>query len=348
MYDDTGPVGGPSRFILILIILVIVVMGITVALNGNTTNQSNQNVSNETVTDNNTTTISVQQNTIANETIGSVVKYSTYGNVSSDIRIAIVIGMDSDGNTPNSVIPTMESMNDLKYAYDIYMINSTNSVDTSMMQDAVNGNQTNESSANDSSDNQSDLSVNNRTRSLASQYVVPDIENNEYNFTIDIQSTNDSNSYIFVPSSDTYTSRLVVNSIANSTDISKYNPGSPAYAKSLSIPLIERNIASMVYVSSEYATGEVSGQEVGVITAIDNFDFVNLESGDNASNQSDTANNTTDANNQTNATNDTNSTNQTDTNLSVNVTTSEENSNETSSSNSSSSSNSTTKNTSTG
>ncbi len=351
MYDDTGPVGGSSRFILILIVLVVIVMVATVALNGGTT-QSNQEVVNNS-TDNVTETneSNVQQDVIANESIGNVVKYSSYGDPTSNIRVAIIIGMDTDGNEPNSVIPTMETMNDLKYSYDIYLINSTNGTPADAPQDNSTDNQTNENSTDQNSSDQSNETVNNKTQTLASDYVVPDIENNNYNFTMDIQSTNDSNSYVYVPAEDTYTSRLVADSISNSTGIGRYTPSSYTYAKSLSIPLIENNIASMVFVSNQYSTSEVSGELTSVITAIDNFDFINLEPfSDNVDGSSDTSNDTNATNDTSNSTDDgntTNTTNQTSTNASVDVTnnstsnTSTQNSsNGTTSSNTTSSSNS--------
>ncbi|MCD7782184.1 MAG: hypothetical protein LUG89_05770 [Methanosphaera sp.] len=295
MGNDPGPSTSSSKIVILMIIAVIVVIGATVMLNGTTTTEEVVNDTNNTTTED----TGITPVNIASTDMGTVEKYSGFGNNSSEIHIAIICGMDSDGSQSNSVLATLESMSNLKYSYDLYVINATDSASTNN----TTGNDTNTTNTTSNDTNSSNITVNNKTETLASEYVVPDIESNNYNFSVDIHGVDasDSNSYIFVPVDDTYTSSLIVSSISNSTSVGKYTPDSYNYADSLGIPLINNNIGSIVYISNQYYSNSTSTEISSVLTAIDNFDFLSVLEENSTDNTTD---NTTD-----NSTNNTTSNN---------------------------------------
>lgn len=274
MYNDSGkPPISSSKLIIILLAAIVLIMAATVALNGGTSTPPpvEENLS-ENSSDMNSSTVAIDSSIIGNNSYGTVVKSSGYGNPSSDIHVAFIVGVDAK-RSQNAVVPTIQGQNDLKYCYDIYV------VDTS------------KANNNNNSDTQSNMTVNEMSESLASEFVVPDIINNNYNFTVDVHSTNDSNSYVFVPSDDTYTSKKVVESISNNTQVGIYTPDSHAYTEAISENIIDYEIPSIVYVTRDYYSNGTSGEINSILHAIDNFDFKGLFSSSTASNN--TGNNTT-------------------------------------------------------
>ena len=265
-----------SKLIIIMIIAIIAVVIATVALNGGVSTPVVEENTSDVNADNNTTTYNQDYKMIGNNSYGAVTKISGFGNPSSDIRVAFILGVDAQKSAPNSIVPTLQNDNELNYCYDVYIINTTN---------------TNQDSA--TSNNQNNLTLNEKSESLASEYVVPDVVNNNYNFTVDVHSTNDSNSYVFVPSENTYTSKKVVEYISNNTNVGIYTPTNPRYTDSVSKPIISYEIPSIVYVSREYYSNSSSAEVNTIIHAIDNFDFVGLfsDNSDSSSSTNDTSNN---------------------------------------------------------
>ena len=256
MYDDSGkPPLGSSIFLIIMIILVIIVMGVTVALNGGTsTAPVEENVADDTnVTENQT---AAEYQLLGNSTYGTVTKSSGYGNPSSDIHVAFILGVNANQKTQNAIVPTIQNENNLKYCYDVYIVN------------AVDG-----TSGNGDENNENNLTVNEISESLVSEYVLPDVLNNNYNFTVDVHSTNDSNSYLFVPSENTVTSKTVMSDISNKTDVGIYTPDTHTYTEYVSEPIISYEIPSIVYVTKDYYSNATSTEISSIIHAIDDFDF---------------------------------------------------------------------------
>ncbi|OED30896.1 hypothetical protein [Methanosphaera sp. WGK6] len=287
MYGDSGSLPlNPSRIIILLIIAIIAVFAVTIMLNGGTSTSVENNTT-EVVNDTGDLD-SVQETIIGNNSMGSVIKYSTYGNPDSSIKVALIVGVDQKKQGPTSIVSTLEDMENLKYAYDIYVINTTN-----------------DDSSDDTNNTTSNLTLNNKTESLAKEYAVPDMIKNNYNLTVDIHSADDSNSYVFVPSDDTYTSKQVVSYISNNTDVKKYTPDSYSFTKSVSGPLLSNNIASIVYVTNQYYSNGTAQEVVNVISVIDTFDFENIDM------TITTENTSVDDANTTNSTKNTSKTNQT-------------------------------------
>ena len=259
MYDDSGKVPiGSSKLVIVIIIAVFVVMGLTIVLNGGfstPTPEEPENVTNNTTSD----VPDVQYKMVGQNSYGTVTKISGFGNPSSDIKVALILGVDAKQKSANAIVPTLQNENTLKYCYDVYIVNASYS------------------STNDGEENnENNLTVNEMSESLASEFAVQDIIKEGYNFTADIHSTNDSNSYVFVPSNDTYTSKMVVDYISNNMGVGRYTPDSHSYTESVSEKIINNNIPSIVYVTKEYYADGVSNEINSILLAIDNFDFINL------------------------------------------------------------------------
>lgn len=258
MYDDTrrAPLD-PLKLIIIIIIGLVVIIGATYALNGGGKSNTPDVSDNDTNNTDNTTAITATTSIIANTSQGIVTKYSGYGSGDANVKIALIIGVDEDPSKAESVIPTLESTDNLQYSYDVYLVNATNK------------------SADDNDTNVTQKSRNTTSTSseaLASKYVVDDIKENNYDFTAQIQSSSDG-SFMFVPSDDTYTSKQVVNNISTTTGITKKTPEKYQFAKAVAMPLIKSNIPSMIFMTNMYYSDEPSNEIQEFIGAIDTFDF---------------------------------------------------------------------------
>lgn len=283
MYDDSGG-SNPKRLLIILIVALVIVIGGTILLNGGTSTEIEEN--NTTVEDQAPVDVNpIASTMVGNTSWGSVTKVGPYGNNSSNVRIALVVGVNQNNLSNNSIVPTLESLNDLKYSYDIYMINVT---------DASNGN--------GNQNNAGNMSVNDKSQLLAKEFATPNIINDKYTCCVDIHSTNDSNSYVFVASEDTVTSKNLVNTISNTTSIGIYTPENPSYVESVSLPILSSDIPSIVYVTDEFYSGGISNEVDEIIHAIDNFVFGSSNSTSNLDTTSNDVNVNTNDNSTSNST----------------------------------------------
>lgn len=257
MWDDFDSYLDSSKLLVIILVAVVAVFAGTVILNGGFSSAPVENNTTENVTEN----VSVNNYTntvVGNNSYGSVSKLGTYGNSSSEVKIALIMGVDEDNVSSNAVLTNLENNKDLKYAYDIYMVNTIN-------------NQNNDTNA----DASNSSSLNNVSESLANEFVVPDVIKGNYSCAVDIHSTSDSNSYVFVPLEDTVTSKYLVGYINDNTNVGSYTPDHASYTQYVSNPLIESNIASIVYVTNNFSN-TTSTEINDIIMAIDNFDFMNV------------------------------------------------------------------------
>ena len=300
MWDDFDSYLDSSKLLVIILVALVTVFAGTVILNGGFSSAPVENNTTENVTEN----VSVNNYTntvVGNNSYGSVSKLGTYGNSSSEVKIALIMGVDEDNVSSNAVLTSLENNKDLKYAYDIYMVNTIN-------------NQNNDTNA----DASNSSSLNNMSESLANEYVVPDVIKGNYSCAVDIHSTSDSNSYVFVPLEDTVTSKYLVGYINDNTNVGRYTPDYASYTQYVSNPLIESNIASIVYVTNNFSN-TTSTEINDIIMAIDNFDFMNVMQ--YAQNSSDSS--SSDYSNDTNVTsNDTNAYSNESSNYGYNKTTS--------------------------
>ncbi|MBE6493812.1 MAG: hypothetical protein E7Z84_04285 [Methanosphaera stadtmanae] len=267
-----------SKLLLGIIIALILVMGATVLLNGGISTEVEE-VNNTSTNETSNQTQTSQTTVIGNNSMGTVSKISSFGNKTSDIRIALIIGIDEEARN-NTIIPTMESKQNLKYSYDIYVVNVTSS----------NSENSSESS------NSSGLSFNEKSETLANEFVVQDVINNKYNATIDIHSSEGSNSYMFTPVEEAVISQDIIDKISNKTNIGIYKPEQVSYLSTVSIPIVNSPMVEIEYHAASYYGSTISEEISAFIDALDNYDFnADVENSnnttDNQTNTNESANN---------------------------------------------------------
>ena len=158
---------------------------------------------------------------------GSVTREGPYGNVSSQVRIAYIVGvhpLESDAH--KAIVETVKIQDSsLKYCYYIYFVNVTKDVD-----DYSKGR--------------------NNGQLLARDYVVPDASKENFNLAVDVHSNVgnwDENTFIFSPVDGSSSESIGRQIVSNNSWLKYYvppNPTSPAY---LTIPLINSGVPSVIY-----------------------------------------------------------------------------------------------------
>ncbi len=194
---------------------------------------------------------------LGDTTYGDVVKIGPLGNISSPIKIAIIIGVHPlEYHVHNMAIHFIENNSkNLKYCYFIYRVNVTEDI-FEFEKGRMNG------------------------QLLANKFIVPDIVNNNYMLTLDIHSNYGANDgysvgwFLNVPTNDSK-SRELMNQVINKVpDLESYDqpcPSSPAY---ITIPIIENGIPAMIYESYGYDTLETQKKRLNkFLSTVDNLNL---------------------------------------------------------------------------
>ena len=108
-----------SKLLLGIIVAIILVMVATVVLNGAISTEVEE-VNNTSTTEIVNQTQETQTTVLGNNSMGTVSKISTYGNKTSNIRIALIVGIDEDTKN-NTIIPTMENKKNLTIENNCYL-----------------------------------------------------------------------------------------------------------------------------------------------------------------------------------------------------------------------------------
>lgn len=266
-----------SKLLLGIIVAVILVMVATVVLNGGISTEVEE-VNNTSTTDTDNQTQVAQTTVIGNNSMGTVSKISSFGNKTSDIRIALIVGIDEEVKN-NTIIPTMESKKNLKYCYDIYVVNVSSS---------------NSENSSDSL-NDSGLSFNEKSETLANEFVVQDVINNNYNATIDIHSSEGSNSYMYTPVEEAIISQDIIDIISSKINVGNYQPETVSYLNTVSIPIVNSPMVEIEYHTTSYYGSSISEEISSFIDLLDNYDFTSVvEKNDNTTDQTYTDESTSD------------------------------------------------------
>lgn len=187
---------------------------------------------------------------------GNVIRDGPYGNTSSPIKVAYIIGVHPlEYQSHNAIRESVISQNkSLKYSYYIYRVNVTQNADD-YDKGRYNG------------------------QLLAKKYVVPDIENMSMNLVIDVHSNEANGGYeyirfLYIPqkSEKSEKAALQIKSKANWLVIyTPPNPTSPAY---VTIPLIKAGIPAMIYETYTYeAYNQTLTQAQEIVSLVDKLDL---------------------------------------------------------------------------
>lgn len=201
--------------ILVVIIILIVVVSVFIFTNNNSSN--NGSVLSSFSAD----------SILGSQDYGSVERLGPFGNESSNIKIAYVVGLHPLENKAHSAFLNefYGEENDLRYCYYIYQINVTQNAED-YNQGRMNG------------------------QLLAQEFVVDDAINQNYSFVVDVHSNEgnwDENQFIFSPNQNDV-SKEYGERIVNDLDFSTYFvPPNPTSTDYLTLPLINGGIPAIIY-----------------------------------------------------------------------------------------------------
>ena len=204
-------------------------------------------------------TVNFTTEVLANTNIGNVTKEGPYGNTSSQVKVAYIVGMH-----PREYVCHQEAVNaikkldtSLKYSYYIYYVDVTGGVDTGYETGRMNG------------------------QLLGEKYVVPDILANNYQLTMDIHSNKGWHNdyavdwFLYVPANHEYTDNIAKQLQEKISGIEIYVPPYASSPKYVTIPLLSNGVPAIVYEAYEYDSPEV-GQDKAekLLMAIDRLELL--------------------------------------------------------------------------
>lgn len=203
-------------------------------------------------------TVDPYSEVLGNNEYGNVTKEGPYGNASSPVKIAYLVGVHPwELYAHEAAVKAVKKQDkSLKYCYYIYQINVNGGVDTEYQTGRIAGQQ------------------------LAAEYVLPDIEKNNYQLVMDIHSNKgalDSYSvgwFINVPYNDERSQQIAQELLSKIPGLAIYNPplaSSPYY---VTIPIIKAGTPAIIYEAYEYDTPETRQNLIDkLILAVDNLYF---------------------------------------------------------------------------
>ena len=179
--------------------------------------------SNDHVSENSPTTT-----LIGNNSLGNVHKDGPYGNTSSNVSIAYILGVHPRENGAHRLMEEAfrENADSLNCSYYIYRINVTESP-TDYEESRLNG------------------------QLLANKFVVPDIINNNFTAAIDVHYSNGNwgvERFVFTPNENNSVSNQLGHDIANNFPwITYYTPPNPTSPQYVTGPLNDGGVGAIIY-----------------------------------------------------------------------------------------------------
>lgn len=243
----------PKKPVLLIVCLVILVllMLFTVDMidNSNSSNNNSTNNNDEVEEIVATTTL------LGNNSLGRVYKEGPYGNTSSNIKIAYILGVHPREKGAHRLMEQAfkEKEANLKYCYYIYRINVTQDP-TDYSDSRLNG------------------------QKLANEYIVPDAINNNFTFAVDAHYSNGAwgvSRFVFTPSKDNELSYQLGNALADNFDwLSYYTPPNPTSPKYVTSPLNNGGVGAIIYEAYTQDDNNVTlDHDRQIVDFIDNWSF---------------------------------------------------------------------------
>lgn len=226
----------PHNKIILFLIIILILIAISFVFISNSKN-----------------TISVETKELGSLDHGNVVREGPYGNTSSNVTIAYVVGHHPRENETHNVFLNQFSNNkDLKYCYYIYKINVTKGIDD-YGESRMNG------------------------QSLAKEYVLPDAKSMNYSLVIDVHSNGgnwDENQFVYSPVNGSSGELLAHQLLKNCTFSTYYYPPNPTSHSYLTEPLNNVGIPAFYWEEYDQNTPEVMAKHLdALIKTVDNLKF---------------------------------------------------------------------------
>lgn len=194
----------------------------------------------------------VTKQVLGSESYGSVSKEGPYGNTSSPVKIAFILGEHPREWVAHKAVAedVKENSGSLKYCYYLYYISVT-------------------SNANDYNKGRMNGQL------LANKYVVPDIVNGDFRFAADIHGTDGEYSkkvFLFTPIQKGTSLEIAQNLSSSLSGVPYYFPASQTSPPYTTIPLIKQGVPAIVYESfKDLPFDQVKKQDKEFVLAVDNL-----------------------------------------------------------------------------
>lgn len=230
-----------KKFIAIGLIIILLIVGALISFNNPVQSQSTSK--------NNTSTVKTVL--IGENDLGTVEKIGPYGNTSSPIKIAYIIGVHPLEHKSHQAMydALVNNSASLKYCYYVYRVNVTkNAEDYSTSR--MNG------------------------QKLAKKYVVEDIKKQDYDLVIDIHAFWSEKHFVFVPIDDDASKKLANQIVSKISWLEYYSPPGQTSPPYVTVPILKSGTKAIVFENYKYQEYSVSKpQYVEFIKAVDNLQF---------------------------------------------------------------------------
>jgi len=166
--------------------------------------------------------------------LGYVQLIGPFGNISSKVKIAYIIGMHPlESNSHKALFDTLRNTKNLKYAYYVYRITVTKNANSYNL-GRMNG------------------------QLIAQKYIVPNVRLNKYNLVIDVHSNRDKanggayekSNFIFAPLNHPASRTIATRLINQIPGLSYYYPTSQTSPPYCTEPLVKSGIRTIIYETS--------------------------------------------------------------------------------------------------
>ncbi len=196
---------------------------------------------------------------LSSNELGNVSVEGPYGNISSPIKIAFIVGVHPlESNSHNTLLNLMKTRNNsLKYRYYVYIINVTKNK-TDFDKGRLNG------------------------QLLAKNYVVPSVIKNNFTFVVDIHSHRGvyvSDNFLIAPLNNNKSKEIANNLIEgiSGMDILEFKPatdGRPTSPDYVTIPIINNGTSAIIYETYINESFDITNSYLSkFIDNLDNFNF---------------------------------------------------------------------------
>lgn len=185
-------------------------------------------------------TVNPYSEVLASTDHGTVTKEGPYGNATSTVKVAFIVGVHPwEIYAHQAAVESIKKYDkSLNYCYYIYQVNVTQGVDSDYDAGRMNG------------------------QLLAEEFVVPDIEKQNFQLAMDIHSNKggldyyDVGWFLNVPWDDNHTSKLAELLKAKIPGIVFYQPPDPSSPNFVTVPLIKAGTPAIIYEAYAYDSPE--------------------------------------------------------------------------------------------
>jgi hypothetical protein len=195
--------------------------------------------------------LGASEQVIGNTSYGYVVKEGPYGNNSSNVKIAVIVGVHPlESDSHQAMVNAVKNYSgSLKYSYTIYRVNVTEDA-YDYEKGRMNG------------------------QLLANHYAVPDIEDKKFNLAIDVHSNVgnwDKTRFVFAPVNGSSAESIATKIKDKLPWLSYYTPPNPTSTVYVTAPLINAGIPAFVYETYHNDSSEtIKNHAVDFLMVVDN------------------------------------------------------------------------------